>query len=336
MSGWGPHASPPTPEEKTFDMTEKTSQTVHTEELTAADLPRSGWLRVRASDRAMLANIHRQYGLSLNREVRHPIYEQNFAVLPVDLPLPDAPASASETVFTGAPILIALNDDLLITVEPDHPVEAFATAQERVARLPESATSREALLIIIEGLNDAMQQTVDRISLVLNRLADDAVDSSGGFKMEGRQVGVADIAQTAVSLGGAEELIARTVQGQLMLERAARRVRRSSGYAEQDYSTLLSDIQGGRRHARFQHAKVRNVQQSLMTTLDLKQNQIIKVFTVVTAVFTPPTLIAAYYGQNFANMPELALPWGEWFVMGTTAIFALVPLAYIKRKGWLR
>ncbi|MEB4613642.1 CorA family divalent cation transporter [Leucobacter sp. M11] len=304
-----------------------------------AELPRSGWLRVRATDQAMLANIRRQYELELDQQVLHPVYENHFALLPLDLPLPDSPGSGSGdpgTVFTGARILVALNDELLITVEPDHPVEALATAQTRIARLPESATTREALLVIIEGLNDAMQDTVDRISLVLNRLADEAVDSSGGYKIGGRQVGVADIAQTAVSLGGAEELIARTVQGQLMLERVARRVRRSSGHAAQEYSTLLSDIQGGRRHARFQHAKVRNIQQSLMTTLDLKQNQIIKVFTVVTAVFTPPTLIAAYYGQNFANMPELALPWGEWFVMGTTAIFALVPLAYIKRKGWLR
>lgn len=320
-------------------MTENTTQAALAGGAEATRLPRSGWLRVRSSDRVMLANIHRQYGLTLNQEVRHPIYEQHFAVLPLDLPMPDessASALGSESVFMGAPILIALNDELLITVEPDHPVEAFAVAQERVSKLPQEATSREALLIIIECLNDAMQETVDRISLVLNKLADDAVDSSGGFKLEGRQVGVADIAQTAVSLGGAEELIARTVQGQLMLERAARRVRRSSGAAQQEYTTLLSDIQGGRRHARFQHAKMRNIQQSLMTTLDLKQNQIIKVFTVVTAVFTPPTLIAAYYGQNFANMPELALPWGEWFVMGTTAVFALVPLAYIKRKGWLR
>lgn len=320
-------------------MTENTTQASPVGGAAVTQLPRSGWLRVRSSDRVMLANIHRQYGLSLNREVRHPIYEQRFAVLPLDLPMPDGPSgagAAGETVFMGAPILIALNDELLITVEPDHPVAAFAVAQERVSKLPQEATSREALLIIIECLNDAMQETVDRISLVLNQLADDAVDSSGGFKLEGRQVGVADIAQTAVSLGGAEELIARTVQGQLMLERAARRVRRSSGVAQQEYTTLLSDIQGGRRHARFQHAKMRNIQQSLMTTLDLKQNQIIKVFTVVTAVFTPPTLIAAYYGQNFANMPELALPWGEWFVMGTTAVFALVPLAYIKRKGWLR
>lgn len=301
------------------------------------ELPRTGWLRVRAADRPLLADIRAQLGIDLDRRVPHPVDEHGFALLPLELPLPFASGpAATSTVFTSATILIAVSDELLITVEPDRPVPALAAAQARVSGLSSAATSREALLVIIEGLNDAMQDTVNQISLVLNDLADEAVDSSGGFKMEGRQVGVADIAQIAVSLGGAEELIARAVQGQLMLERAARRMRRSSAHAEREYSTLLSDVQGGRRHARFQHAKVRNIQQSLMTTLDLKQNQIIKVFTVVTAVFTPPTLIAAYYGQNFANMPELALPWGEWFVMATTAIFALVPLWYIKRKGWLR
>ena len=300
-------------------------------------LPRQGWLRVRASDQQMLANIHRQYGLRLDRPVRHAVEEQGFILLPLDLPLPDTGTDAREGAsFSAARILLVLGQGMLITVEPDRPIQALAHAQELLAKSEEGYTSLDALLVIIEGLNDEMQETVARISLVLNRLADEAVDSSGGFRMEGRQVGVADIAQTAVSLGGAEELIARTVQGQLMLERAARWIRRAGGDSGHDYSTILSDIQGGRRHARFQHAKVRNIQQSLMTTLDLKQNQIIKVFTVVTAVFTPPTLIAAYYGQNFANMPELAAPWGEWFVMGTTAVFALVPLWYIKKKGWLR
>lgn len=306
-------------------------------QLDVHQLPRQGWLRVRASDTIMLANIHRQYGLGLDRPVRHAVEEQSFVLLPLDLPLPDRdPESADGASFASTQILIAFTPELLITVEPDHPIEALRRAQGILALTEETPASRDSLIVILEELNDAMQETVAQISQVLTRLADQAVDSSGGFKVEGRQVGVADIAQTAVLLGGAEELIARTVQGQLMLERAARWVRRAGGEIELDYSTTLSDIQGGRRHARFQHAKVRNIQQSLMTTLDLKQNQIIKVFTVVTAVFTPPTLIAAYYGQNFANMPELALGWGEWFVMGTTALFALVPLVYIKRKGWLR
>lgn len=297
--------------------------------------PRSGWIRVQASDQIALDTLNEMFGLSLGQGLSHAVEEGDFVLLPVELPMQDRDLVGGFT-FTGVRILIALSAELLITVEPDAEMAALRSAQMRVAQLPAGAPSRDALSLVIESLNDSLQETVDRISLTLNDLADEAVDSSGGFTVAGRQVGVADIAQTAVSLGEAEELIARTVRGQLMLERAARWVRRAGPSGERDDSVNLSDIQGGRRHARFQHAKMRNIQQSLMTTLDLKQNQIIKVFTVVTAVFTPPTLIAAYYGQNFANMPELALPWGEWFVMGTTAVFALVPLLYIKRKGWLR
>lgn len=303
--------------------------------LDAQHLPGQGWIRVRASDRAALDAISRQHGLSLERQTTHPIEEAGFTVLPVALPLRDDDLVGGYS-FRAVSLLIAFTTDLVITVEPDQPVDALSYAQARANRLPATASSHDALLLIIEALNDSMQDTIARVSLALGDLADEAVDSSGGFKVEGRQVGVADIAQTAVSLGEAEELIARTIEGQLMLERATRWVRRSAAATSNGDAALLSDIQGSRRHARFQHAKVRNIQQSLMTTLDLKQNQIIKVFTVVTAVFTPPTLIAAYYGQNFAHMPELSFQWGEWFVMGATVFFALVPLAYIKRKGWLR
>ncbi len=162
--------------------------------------------------------------------------------------------------------------------------------------------------------------------------------ASGGFDTSKSQVGVADISSTAIALGEAEELVAKAVEGQLMLARACRWLRRIGGDSQiqQRLPMLLSDIHSLRRYARFQHDKIRNLQQSLMTTLDLKQNQVIKVFTVVTAVFTPPTLIAAFYGQNFAYMPELEIPSGEWIVMGLTGFFAMAPLAYIKRKGWMR
>ena len=52
--------------------------------------------------------------------------------------------------------------------------------------------------------------------------------------------------------------------------------------------TLLSDIDGVKQHASFEHDKVRYLQQSVMTSLNVKQNQIVKVFTIITAVFLPP------------------------------------------------
>ena len=73
-----------------------------------------------------------------------------------------------------------------------------------------------------------------------------------------------------------------------------------------------------------------------MTSLNVRQNQVVKVFTIITAVFLPPTLIATFYGMNFSVMPELSWEWGFTATILLTLLAALLPLWYIKRKGWLR
>ena len=60
----------------------------------------------------------------------------------------------------------------------------------------------------------------------------------------------------------------------------------------------------------FEHDKVRYLQQASMGILNMQQNQIVKVFTILTAVFLPPTLVGTMYGMNFAHMPELSWKWG--------------------------
>jgi magnesium transporter len=63
--------------------------------------------------------------------------------------------------------------------------------------------------------------------------------------------------------------------------------------------------------------------------------QVVKVFTI-TAVFLPPTLIATFYGMNFSEMPEFSWTLGFPASILMTLIAALLPLIYIKRRGWLR
>ncbi|KRB43572.1 hypothetical protein ASE02_20355 [Phenylobacterium sp. Root700] len=100
--------------------------------------------------------------------------------------------------------------------------------------------------------------------------------------------------------------------------------------------TLLSDIGSVKERAGFEHDKLRYLQNSVMTSLNVKQNQIVKVFTIITAVFLPPTLVATFYGMNFAVMPELAWKHGFAATIVLTLLSALLPLVYIKQKGWLR
>jgi len=296
----------------------------------------AGWLRLSAQQREHITAAQCEHGLDLSSaRGRAATEEGDFIVIPVEMVIRQGQQYLETTV------LFALGKHVLISVERDVRLHALDLASEQLnATLAAGATLDPATIMftVLELLNDSAHAAIREIAARLDERSETVAVASGGFEMSKRQAGVADIAGTAIALGEAEELVAKAVEGQLMLARAGRWLRRAADDARftQSLPTLLSDIHSLRRYARFQHDKIRNLQQSLMTTLDIKQNQVIKVFTVVTAVFTPPTLVASFYGQNFAYMPELELPWGEWMVMGLTGLFAVMPLAYIKRKGWLR
>ncbi len=56
--------------------------------------------------------------------------------------------------------------------------------------------------------------------------------------------------------------------------------------------------------------KVNFLMQAAMGFINIEQNRIIKIFSVVSVVFLPPTLVASSYGMNFEFMPELKWSFG--------------------------
>ena len=69
--------------------------------------------------------------------------------------------------------------------------------------------------------------------------------------------------------------------------------------------------------------------------LELKQNHIMTILTVVTTIFMPLTLITGWYGMNFRYMPELETEWGYPLVFGLCIVIITVSLIYFKKKKWL-
>jgi len=70
------------------------------------------------------------------------------------------------------------------------------------------------------------------------------------------------------------------------------------------------------------------------TQVDMRQNQIMKILTIVTTVFLPLSLIAGWYGMNFQNMPELTAEHGYLVICIVSAVCVLVELWIFKRKKW--
>ena len=69
--------------------------------------------------------------------------------------------------------------------------------------------------------------------------------------------------------------------------------------------------------------------------IDLRQNRIMTVLTVVTTIFMPLTLIVGWYGMNFRFMPELEWRWGYPVVIAVSVLIAIGSLMFFKRKKWL-
>lgn len=68
------------------------------------------------------------------------------------------------------------------------------------------------------------------------------------------------------------------------------------------------------------------------TSLDMKLNNTMKLFTVITAVFSPLTLIAGWYGMNFRFMPELSWKYGYLYVIILSVLTVSLCIYIFKKK----
>lgn len=241
-----------------------------------------------------------------------------------------------------ANINFVLGDDVVATfcdVEHFHP---FGNVVPRCLRKPDHADSPKSFLrLLLQVANDGAADVVDHIADALDQSTSEITQISEGYNELGQELGVSDLSGIMRTLNNMEELILNCIEAQLTL---ARTVRYLSGEVdnrkESDLQALVTelagDVAGVKEHAGFEHEKVRYLQSAVTNILNIKQNQIVKVFTIITAVFLPPTLVGTFYGMNFAVMPELSWEHGFIYSMLLTLGAALLPLLYIKKRGWLR
>lgn len=89
-----------------------------------------------------------------------------------------------------------------------------------------------------------------------------------------------------------------------------------------EYSTHLTD-------------KVQFLQDSTLGLINIAQNALIKVLTIVSIAGIPPTLIAGIYGMNFHDIPELSWRFGYPYAWAAMIFSAVAPLLWFRKKGWI-
>ena len=99
---------------------------------------------------------------------------------------------------------------------------------------------------------------------------------------------------------------------------------------------ILRDIESLDGHTSFLFDKINFLMDATVGFININQNKIIKIFSVASVAFLPPTLIASIYGMNFKWLPELEWQLGYPFAIVLMITSAIAPFWYFRRRGWLK
>ena len=99
---------------------------------------------------------------------------------------------------------------------------------------------------------------------------------------------------------------------------------------------ILRDIESLDSHTAFLFDKINFLMDATVGFININQNKIIKIFSVASVAFLPPTLIASVYGMNFKLMPELEWSFGYPWAWGLMITSAIAPFLYFRHRGWLK
>lgn len=78
---------------------------------------------------------------------------------------------------------------------------------------------------------------------------------------------------------------------------------------------------------------VTQVREAYQAQVDINQNTLMKLFTVVTTIFLPLTLIVGWYGMNF-NMPEYSSNYGYPVVIAICISIVVICVLWFKKNKW--
>ena len=84
-----------------------------------------------------------------------------------------------------------------------------------------------------------------------------------------------------------------------------------------------------------QREYVMQLRDLMQSQLDVRQNRIMTVLTVITSIFLPLTLIAGWYGMNFRYMPELEWKYSYPVVILFSIAIVVICLVWFRRKKWM-
>ncbi len=232
-------------------------------------------------------------------------------------------------------VTFILSSHRLCTVRYDEP-RPFAIVGQKLARAcPPKVSGKSVLMDLLDAVIDRAADIQERVGAEVDQIShaifepdDEAAPPSYNdvLKALGRKGDLTSkVRESQVSVGRLLSFLAHEAESL----KWGKDVRAQITSMQRDVISLTD-------HASFLSNKITFLLDAMLGVVNIQQNAIIKIFSIMAVVFMPPTLVASIYGMNFhAGMIEVDWTFGYPFALCLMIVVAVLPLVYFKWKKWL-
>ena len=235
------------------------------------------------------------------------------------------------------PVTFILANHRLVTVRYDAP-RPFVLVENKLARGTAPGANGETVLL------ELLDAVIDRCADILERVGADvdavshAIFEPEGAARTGHAKRYSDI---LIAIGRKGDLTSKVRESLVSIGRLVTFVTAETDNVKwskemrAQLKTMQRDVGSLTDHASYLSNKITFVLDAMLGVVNLEQNNIIKLFSVMAVVLMPPTLIASIYGMNFKVMPELEWAHGYTYALVAMLLAAALPYLFFTWKKWL-
>ncbi len=232
----------------------------------------------------------------------------------------DSAAAFNETVS------FILQDDLLISIRYKN-LESFNTFIRKLLNSPKEFKNGYSVFCeIIDIRIDADADIIENLSKEIAKIRKHVFTDYAN-----------DDEEILERISSFEDLNMKIRENLTDKQRILSTLLKSSKYSDDKniIPIMLKDIKSLIEYTNFNFERLDYLQNIFIGVLNIEQNKVIKIFTIVNVIFLPPTLIASIYGMNFDILPELHWEYGYLFSVGLMILSSVTPILIFKKKGWI-
>jgi len=225
--------------------------------------------------------------------------------------------------FDTETVSFILKNDILVTVHNEN-LPTLVEAQKRILSSPRNyPTGFHVMVSILECRVERDADIIEEIIDKIGALSDSIREADEDLLME-----ITELQEQILSIRQNIIEKQRTISNLLKSEQMPQELTSKLEIVIKDINSLID-------HTKFSFDRLDYMQDTFLGMVNVDQNKIIKIFTIVSVIFMPPTLVASIYGQNFARMPFLDSPYGFWISIALMILFSGIILLIFKKKKFL-